>query len=257
MIVAYAVVCLLAYLVADRMIFLPPSATYRDSRQILKLTTADGVELSAVHLPNPAAEFTILYSHGNAEDLGLIAPMLGRLHDWGFAVFAYDYRGYGTSRGTPSERGAYADIDAAYAYVTDTLGVPSRRIIVYGRSVGGGAAVDLAARKPVAGLVLESGFVSAFRVVTRWALLPIDKFRNLEKIARVACPVLVMHGVQDEIVPIAHGHRLFAAAPEPKRALWIEGAGHNDFMLVAGDRPARALGELGALIHESRAARAS
>src|SRR5215813_12301269 len=123
------------------MIFLPPPATYRDAAETLHLTTTDGTRLSAVHLANPHADFTILYSHGNAEDLGLIAPLLARLREWGFAVFAYDYRGYGTSRGTPSERGAYEDVDAAYAFLTRTLGVPPGRIIAYGRSVGSGPAV--------------------------------------------------------------------------------------------------------------------
>jgi len=247
--------CLLAYLVADRMIFLPPPATYRDSGEILRLSTADGVQIAAIHLPNPSAEYTILYSHGNAEDLGLISPLLARLREWGFAVFAYDYRGYGTSRGKPSERGAYEDVDAAYAYLTRTLAVPPRRIIAYGRSVGSGPAVDLAAREPLAGLVVESGFVTAFRVLTRIPLLPFDKFRNVDKIAGVSCPVLVMHGMHDEIVPFGQGRRLFSAAPEPKRFLWVDGAGHNDFMLVAGDRQARALREFAALVHESQAGR--
>jgi fermentation-respiration switch protein FrsA (DUF1100 family) len=252
---AYAGACLLVYLVADRLIFLPPPATYRDSGRILKLSGPDGVPLSAVHLPNPAAEYTLLYSHGNAEDLGLIAPLLAQLRGWGFAVFAYDYRGYGTSGGTPSERHAYADIDAAYAYLTGTLGVPPRRIIAYGRSVGSAVAVDLAARRELAGLVVESGFTSAFRAVTRVPLLPFDKFRNVDKIRRVSCPVLVLHGTEDEVVPIAHGRRLFDVAPEPKRFLWVEGAGHNDFTLVAGARHERALREFAALIRRSALAR--
>jgi fermentation-respiration switch protein FrsA (DUF1100 family) len=235
------------------MIFLPPPATYRDGAETLSLTTADGVRISAVHLVNHHAAYTILYSHGNAEDLGLIAPLLARLREWGFAVFAYDYRGYGTSRGRPSERGAYEDVDAAYAYLTLTLGVPPGQIIAYGRSVGSGPAVDLATRQPLAGLVVESAFVTAFRVLTRVPLLPFDEFRNIDKITRVSCPVLVMHGVQDDIVPIAHGRRLFGAAPEPKRFLWVEGAGHNDFMLVAGDRQGQALREFAALLRESRA----
>jgi len=247
----YAVVCLLVYVGADRMIFLPPPASYRDSGEIRKLTSAGGVELSAVHLPNPAAEYTILYSHGNAEDLGLIAPLLDRIREWGFSVFAYDYRGYGTSRGTPSEHGAYADVDAAFAHLTRTLEVPPRRIIAYGRSLGGGAAVDLARRERLAGLVVESGFVTAFRVMTRVPLLPFDEFRNIDKIPRVRCPVLVMHGTRDEIIPLAHGRRLFEAAPEPKRFLWVEGAGHNDFMLVAGERQGQALREFAALLRQS------
>jgi fermentation-respiration switch protein FrsA (DUF1100 family) len=249
--VLYAAFSALAFLVSDRMIFLPPPATYRDGPDTLRLTTADGTRISAVHLVNPDADFTILYSHGNAEDLGLIAPLLDRLREWGFAVFAYDYRGYGTSQGTPSERGAYEDIDGAYAFLTGTLGVPPGRIIAYGRSVGSGPAVDLAARRPLAGLVVESAFVTAFRVLTRVPLLPFDKFRNADKIARVPCPVLVMHGVADDIVPIAHGRRLYEAAPEPKRFLWVEGAGHNDFMLVAGDRQALALREFAALLRQS------
>ena len=235
------------------MIFLPPPATYGDDGQSVSLATADGVRITAILLANEHAEYTILYNHGNAEDLGLIAPTLARLRDWGFAVFAYDYRGYGTSQGTASERGAYKDIDAAYDHLTRVLGVPSNRIIAYGRSVGSGPAVDLAARRPLAGLVVESGFVTAFRVLTRIPLLPFDKFRNIDKIGTVSCPVLVMHGMQDEIIPIDHGRRLFTAAPEPKRALWVDGAGHNDFMLVAGDRQARALREFAALVRQSRA----
>ena len=243
---------MLVYVVSDRMIFLPPSATYRDGAGTLRLTTADGIGISAVHLVNPQAGFTILYSHGNAEDLGLVAPFLARLREWGFSVLAYDYRGYGTSDGVPSERGAYEDVEAAYAYLTRTAGVPPQRIIAYGRSVGSGPAVDLAVRHALAGLVVESGFVSAFRVVTRIPLLPFDKFRNLAKIARVRCPVLVMHGERDDVVPIAHGRQLYRAAPEPKRSLWVETAGHNDFSLVAGDRQAQALREFAALLGVSR-----
>jgi len=251
-VVIYAALGALVFLVSDRMIFLPPPPTYRDGPQTFHLTTADGTRISAVHLVNPRADFTILYSHGNAEDLGLVAPLLARLREWGFAVFAYDYRGYGTSQGTPSERGAYEDVDAAYAFLTRRLGVAPGRIIAYGRSVGSGPAIDLATRQPLAGLVVESAFVTAFRVLTRIPLLPFDKFRNADKIARVSCPVLVMHGVEDDIVPIAHGRRLYEAAPEPKRFLWVEGAGHNDFTLVAGDRQALALHEFAALLREPR-----
>src|SRR5262249_28492413 len=100
------------------MIFVPPPATYADHGEVRKLRTADGLRISAVYLPSPSATYTLLVSHGNAEDLGTLAPHLVRLRALGFAVFAYDYRGYGTSEGTPSERGAYADIDAAYADLT-------------------------------------------------------------------------------------------------------------------------------------------
>lgn len=240
------------YLTSDRMIFVPPPATYRDTDEVIKLRTADGVLISAMSLVNPSARFTLLVSHGNAEDLGATRPWLLRLRQIGFSVFAYDYRGYGTSEGRPSEAGAYADIDAAYAYVTGALAVPSTGIIAYGRSVGSGPAVDLAARRPLGGLVVESGFVTAFRVLTRVPLLPFDKFRNADKIGRVRCPVLVMHGRADEIVSFAHGEALWRGAPAPKRHLWIDGAGHNDFWLVAEPRIAQALTEFAALAAVSR-----
>ena len=230
------------------MIFLPPVATYRDGDEVIKVRTADGVVLSAIYLANPSAAHTLLYSHGNAEDLGGVRPVLLRLREIGFSVLAYDYRGYGTSDGRPSEPGAYADIDAAYGYLTSSLGTAPARIIVYGRSVGSGPAIDLALRQPVGGLVVESGFTTAFRVLTRIPLLPFDKFRNIDKIGGVRCPVLVMHGRADEIVPLSHGQALWRAAPEPKRFLWADGAGHNDFWLVAEPRAARALAELAALL---------
>ncbi len=250
----YAALALLAWLFADRMIFLPPAPQYVDDPGMLKLRTAAGERISAVYLPNPRADYTILYSHGNAEDLGVIQPILPVLRDLGFAVLAYDYRGYGTSEGRPSERASYQDINAAYEYLTRQLGVPAHRVILYGRSVGAGPAVDLAARQPVGGLVLESPFTAAFRVLTRVPLLPFDKFRNLAKMPRVGCPVLVMHGLADDVVPASHGQRLFAAAREPKLSLWVPGAGHNDFMWVAGARWAQALREFVSLIRQAQPA---
>jgi len=250
LLVLYAALCGVVYVIADRMIFLPPPSTYGREQATVTLTTADGVQISGLHLMHPSAEYTILFSHGNAEDLGLIVPWLTRLREWGFSVFAYDYRGYGTSQGRPSERGAYEDIDAAYAYLTGTAGMAPERIIAYGRSVGSGPSVDLASRRPVAGLILESAFTTAFRVLTRVPLLPFDEFRNIDKIGRISCPVLVMHGTDDDIVPIAHGRRLFEAAPEPKRSLWVTGAGHNDFIRVAGERQARAVVDFAASIRQ-------
>jgi fermentation-respiration switch protein FrsA (DUF1100 family) len=247
----YACLCLYAFFFADQKIFLPQPSTYQDTKEILKLTTADQIQISAIYLPNPASTYTILYTHGNAEDLGDIEPVLQKLHGMGFSVFAYDYRGYGTSQGNPSERNAYRDIDTAYNYLTQQLRVPTRRIIAYGRSVGAGSAVDLASHKSLAGLVVESAFTSAFRVVIPIPILPFDKFRNINKIKKVNCPVLVMHGKADEVIPFQHGQKLFAAAPQPKSYLWVDDAGHNDFVWVAGDRYAKALQQFTQLIHPS------
>ena len=244
---------LYVFFAADRMIFLPQPSSYQDTSAILKVKTADNILLSAVYLPNPASTYTILYTHGNAEDLGDIQPVLQQLHNTGFSVFAYDYRGYGTSQGKPSERNSYQDIGTVYDYLTQQLGVPARRIIAFGRSVGGGIAVDLAARKPLAGLIMESSFTSAFRVVVPFPILPFDKFRNIDKIKKVNCPVLVMHGKADEVVPFSHGQKLFAAAGEPKRYLWVDEAGHNDFIWVAGDRYSSTLREFAQLVEKTGA----
>lgn len=248
----YAFFCLYVFFVSDRMIFLPQPSSYQDTSEILKVTTPDRIQLSAVYLPNPASTYTIVYTHGNAEDLGDIQPVLQQLRDIGFSVFAYDYRGYGTSQGNPSERNAYRDIDTVYNYLTQHLGVPTQRIIAYGRSVGAGSAVDLAARKPLAGLIMESAFTTAFRVVVPIPILPFDKFRNLDKIKKVTCPVLVMHGRADEVIPFSHGQKLFAAAPEPKLSLWVDGASHNDFMWVASEQYADSLRKFAQLVEQSK-----
>jgi len=172
----------------------------------------------------------------DAEDLGDVAPLLEALHDTGFAVLAFDYRGYGRSGGQASEKNVYADTRAVLAFAQARFGLKPDRIIVVGRSVGSGPAVELAARERVAGLTLISPFTSAFRVLTRVKLLPFDRFDNLSKIGRVRAPILIFHGTRDEVIPFAHGQKLFAAAPEPKRAVWVEGAGHNDVFEVAGAR---------------------
>jgi abhydrolase domain-containing protein 17 len=232
----YVVAVAMAYLVADRMIFLPPASSYREGQlPVVMVPAEDGVRIATLHLHDPAADFTILYSHGNAEDLGHLAPLLQWLHEGGFSVLAYDYRGYGlSSGGPPGARAAFRDLEAVYRHAVDDLGIPPHRLILLGRSVGSGPATELAAREPVGGLVLESAFTSAFRVVTRARLLPFDRFPNLRHIRNVSCPVLVIHGTEDEVIAPWHAQRLFDAAPEPKRLHWVEGAGHNDLVAVAG-----------------------
>jgi fermentation-respiration switch protein FrsA (DUF1100 family) len=241
----YAAVGAWAWFYSDRLIFLPPPPSYPDRPGILKVPTAGGKRIAAIHAANPGATYTLLLSHGNAEDLGSVMTLLPTLRDLGFSVFAYDYRGYGRSEGAPSERHVYVDIDAAYDYLVRQLGVGPERIIAYGRSL---AAVDLAVHRPLAGLVLESPFLSAFRVMTRIPLFPFDKFSNADKIGRVRSPVLIMHGEADEIVPFWHGRRLFDMAPDPKMLVAVPGAHHNDFVWVAGPRYGQALRDFEALL---------
>ncbi|NUN66863.1 alpha/beta hydrolase (plasmid) [Pseudanabaena biceps] len=232
----YTFFALYIFFRADSMIFLPQATSYQDNTDIIKIPVSDTERISATYLPNAGSRYTLLYIHGNAEDLGDIRPLLERFHNWGFSVFAYDYRGYGTSDGKPTEDNAYQDADDAYRYLTQQLKIPSEQIILYGRSVGGGSATELATRHSVAGLILESTFTSAFRVVVPFPLLPFDKFSNLDKLRKIRCPVLVMHGQADQTIPIEHGQTLYGAASEPKMSFWLAGAGHDDFTWVAGER---------------------
>jgi abhydrolase domain-containing protein 17 len=236
-IIVYAAFAAFAWFVSDRMIFQPPPPSYRAGQLPIVMVPTDGGSIAALYLPNSGAAVTVLYAHGNAEDLGHVAPFLDELRHTGFAVLAFDYRGYGMSTGgPPSAAGATDDMAAVYHHAVSSLNIPPSRLVLYGRSVGSGPATDLAAHVPAGGLVLESAFVSAFRVLTRVSLLPFDRFHNLRHIRTVRCPVLVIHGTDDEVIPVSHGRRLYEAAGQPKQALWIEGAHHNDVPFVGGAR---------------------
>ena len=247
-----SVIGLLAYgyMLTDRIIFQPPRASYKDSELIIKLTTTDGMKISVIYLPNANSTFTILYSHGNAEDLGTVRHKLAELHAKGFSVLGYDYHGYGTSQGQPAEKAVYQDVDAAYEYLTNELHVPPEHIILHGFSLGGAIAADLASRRPVGGLILESTFVSAFRVVTT-VQLPFDQFKTLSKVKNVTCPILVIHGRADNVVKFWHGEMLYDYANHPKQFLWIDNAGHGNVSYVASEQYEHALKNFAAQIETS------
>jgi abhydrolase domain-containing protein 17 len=225
---------LFAYFLSDSMIFLPHPSSYQDSAEIIKITIASGKKISAVYLPNPAAKFTLLVSHGNAEDLGDDKYWLDSLRHAGFSVFAYDYEGYGTSEGRPSEKACYQDEAAAYEFLAVDLKTPPDSIIIFGRSVGSGPAAYIAAKRPSAGVILQSPFVSAFRVLTRIPLLPFDKFPNYKYIRHIHSPVLIMHSRADSVIPFRHGQQIFELANPPKRSFWATNADHNDMDLAQG-----------------------
>lgn len=216
----------LAFFFAEALIFQPPPATYTEEDGIFSIPVGSNDRLAALYLPNPSAALTLLYSHGNGEDIGAIRNVLQELRDHGFAVLAYDYRGYGLSTGKPSEKSAFADIEAAYDYLVASLGVDPSDILVYGTSLGGGPSTYLAAHRRVGGLVLESTFVSAFRVRTVVPIFPFDRFPNLKHMSQIRCPVLVLHSRDDTVIPFWHGKKLFDAAKEPKFHYWTDNAGH-------------------------------
>ncbi len=232
----YACLSVFVYLFSDRMIFLGRDSGYGEGQEIIKITARDGTELAGIYLEEPNSEFTILYSHGNGEDIGDLRGFFEMFVDEGYSVLGYDYRGYGRSEGRAAEKNVYEDVETVYEYLVGEMNTPPEKIIAMGRSVGAAAAMHLACERDVSGLILESAFVTAFRVMTRVPLVPFDKFRNIDKIGGVRCPVLVVHGKDDRLVPVWHGERLFEAANEPKESFWVEGAGHNDVCEAAGER---------------------
>lgn len=232
---AYLFLNLYAWLVSDKLIFVPQTPSYEHLPNEVSIVSGDGERINAVYLEHPEAKYTILFSHGNAEDLGDVAPFMQQFQELGYSVLMYDYRGYGTSEGKPSTKKAKQDVSAAYHWLVEEKKIDPKTIIAQGRSLGGAVAIWLAANHEVGGLIAEITFVSAFRVKTHWPLLPWDKFNNLKSIRNVQCPVLIIHGRDDEIIPLWHGQKLYDAAPGPKQCFWIDQGMHTDYVYAAGD----------------------
>ena len=233
---AFAVLLALRVGFADRLIFLPPGSSYGEGLEgLVRLESRTGDTIAARWVETPGAELAVLFAHGNAEDVGHGVHHADASAGLGVSVLAFDYPGYGLSSGRPSEEGAYAAADAAYRFLVEQKGLTPHAVVAHGRSLGGAVAVDLASREEVGGLVIESSFVSAYRVMANLPIMPLDQFTSLEKLPRVDAPVLVVHGERDEVIAPWHGRRLFEALPDDRRyALWVERAGHNDLAPTAG-----------------------
>ena len=204
-------------------------------------TAADGVELHGWFVPGQG-EVTWLWFHGNAGNISHRLENLSLLRDYlGVSVFLFDYRGYGRSEGHASEEGTYRDAAAALAYLESPQDVDPGKIVLFGRSLGCAVAVDLASRHQPYALILESPFTSISDMAKRAVpLFPVGallrtKYDSLSKIDGISAPLLILHGDQDEVVPIESGLRLYQAANEPKEFYVIIGAGHNDTYIVGGE----------------------
>ena len=232
----------------DRLIFQPSPGVDVQPEELgvaaeeVFLETEDDVRIHAFYLSAPGASRAMLFFHGNAGNASHRLPNAVDLLRLGTHVLLLDYRGYGRSGGSPTERGVYADARAGLAHLIEARGIPENRIVVFGRSLGGAVAVDLAQDRRLAGLILESSF-SSLSDMARVLMGPLkllaqpltrDRFDSLAKISRVHAPLLFFHGDRDTIVPFELGRRLFDGAPEPKAFETIAGAGHNDTTLVGG-----------------------
>ena len=197
--------------------------------------SADGVRLHGWYLRHEQPRAVVLFCHGNAENITPLADSLAILVErHGLSAMTFDYRGYGRSAGTPTEDGILADARAARKWLAEREGIAETDIILMGRSLGGGVAVDLAAQDGARGLVLASTFTSLPEVAKEhvpWLpaqLLMTTRLNSLSKIVRYRGPVLISHGDADEVVPFRHGKLLFEAALQPKQFIAIPGGMHND-----------------------------
>ena len=202
------------------------------------LDTEDGVRIHGFWLPAEGARLGLLFLHGNAGNASHRLPNAVLLRRLGVSVLLLDYRGYGRSEGRPSERGVYADARAGLSHLA-ARGFPEERVVVFGRSLGGAVAVELARGRGLAGVILESTFTSVSDMVRSLfgfggGPLTRGRFDSLARIGELRAPLLFLHGDRDEVVPFALGRKLFEAAPEPKAFETIAGAGHNDTVAVGG-----------------------
>uniref|UniRef100_A0A1I8G1G9 Hydrolase_4 domain-containing protein n=1 Tax=Macrostomum lignano TaxID=282301 RepID=A0A1I8G1G9_9PLAT len=216
-------------------------------------TTANGSTIACMMVSAGAharSKYTLLFSHGNAVDLGQISSFLiGLARRINMNVFSYDYSGYGASTGRPLEKNLYADIDCAWQQLIGRYNLSPGEIVLYGQSIGTVPTVDLATRVNPAGVVLHSPLLSGLRVAfpdtsRTWFF---DAFPNIEKAPRIRSPCLIIHGTEDEVIDFAHGLALHDRLPQPAvEPLWIEGAGHNDIELRQrhhGAAPSAAAGQ--------------
>lgn len=233
-VITVTVFLVLAGCFSDKLIFQPPRSGVEPDKDMTMLQVSPDVKIALLYLPSPSAAYTLLYSHGNGEDLFDLKSFLAGYSSHGYSILCYDYEGYGASQGKPTEPNTYRDIEAVYRYMTGTLKIPPDKIILYGRSVGSGPTCFLAEKYPAAGMVLQSPFTSTFKVVCP-VPLPFDKFPNLQRIRNIKMPILIMHGTLDGVIPFHHGQVLFKAANQPKYFFEVPDAGHNDLEFCAGD----------------------
>ena len=258
----------------------PPAASFLPGAEDVSFETADGLRLQgwfvpptpvdnqtppsggSVTLPEGAptpagrgdaragrgeARAAVLVCNGNGGDRSMRADLAAALTRLGLAVLLFDYRGYGGNPGSPTEAGLAADARAALAYLAGRPDVDPARVVYLGESLGAAVALRLATERPPAALVLRSPFASLAEVGRRhYPVLPVslllrDRYDSAALAGRLAAPLLVVAGGRDRIVPASHSRRLFAAAPEPKRLVVLEGADHNDNDLLAGPRLVDAL----------------
>ncbi|MCH7591252.1 MAG: alpha/beta hydrolase [Planctomycetes bacterium] len=235
----YVGVCVLIAALQTKLIYFPSKGYDAVPTDVglafedLTLRTADGVNIAAWHVPHDRAFGNIIFFHGNAGNMTSRLHSVKLLHNMGLNVLIIDYRGYGRSEGKPSETGTYEDAEAAWRYLTETRGERPDHIALFGRSLGGAVAIELATRHTPAALVTESTFTSLTDIGRmHYRFLPVRlilsyRYDSLSKVGRITCPKLFFHGREDTLIPLENGRRLFDASADPKEFIETPG-GHNE-----------------------------
>ena len=253
--IAYLAVCVYLFRQQGRFIYFPssiiettPKVFNLDFQEVwLPVTTASGKveKLNGWWIPAATANAkTLLYLHGTGANIGANVAHAVRFHQMGFAVLIIDYRGYGRSEGSfPREETVYQDATAAWDYLVKKREIKPSNIIIYGHSLGGAVAINLATQYPEAArLIVDSSFTSIAEIVNargQFRLFPValilnQRFESLKKVKLLRMPVLFIHGADDTVIPVNMSKQLYAAAPQPKQLFIVPNAGHNNTAKIAG-----------------------
>jgi uncharacterized protein len=237
----WIILCLFLYFMQSSYIYYPYAELTATPREVgldfndVSLITRDDKKIHGWYIAHPAPRATLLFLHGNAGNISHRLEKILIYHQLGIQVFIIDYRGYGQSEGTPSEEGTYLDAEAAWHYLTREKNIPEKSIILYGESLGAAVATWLGVRYSAGALIIESGFTSIESIAKHYyPYLPVSlitriKYPSLERIMRISSPTLVVHSVDDEIIPFTHAVELYDSAIGPKSLLKLSGDHNNGF----------------------------
>ncbi len=253
--IAYLTLCILVSRQQTRLIFFPTTAIeftpeyfsipYEDVWLPVKAKSGQVERLHAWWMPakQPNAK-VLLYLHGNGKNISANLSHAHRFYQLGFSVLLIDYRGYGRSEGSfPNEMNVYQDAETAWNYLVQQKQIPPEQIFLYGHSLGGAVAIDLALKQPkAAGLIVEGTFTSVRDVIdyrNMFRLFPVNllltqRFESIDKIPQLKMPILFIHGTADSTIPAFMSQKLYDVAPEPKKLILVEGADHNDLAKLSG-----------------------
>ncbi|MEK7196809.1 MAG: alpha/beta hydrolase [Nitrospirota bacterium] len=206
----------------------------------ITLKTTDGINISAWYIPAEHERGVLLFCHGNAGNISHRLDSIRIFHGLNLSVLIFDYRGYGKSKGSPTEKGTYIDAESAWDYLVNVKHIRPEKIVLFGRSLGSAVAAEVALRRRAGAVILESGFTSVPDLGAKFfPHLPVKlisryHYSSIVKVNRITIPKLFIHSQQDELIPFEQGIRLFENAAEPKEFLQIAG-GHNDGFLISGN----------------------